>query len=699
MVNTFLTYTFAFLTLLFAAGAYLRRAKRPSMGPAAICAACSAFAAHYDAFWPMATLGAISLWAAFCSLNIIDLGWRFRTGLVATLVGLGFLSLWPTFSAMSEGRFWCPQYIEEGVSARLVAGLDLRGGIRLVYEVDVAEAIQDKRDNYAEEISSELARQLGHHEGDERPGEAALSKLAEQVKVLLPRGEPDEIVLQFQSAEDARRVDDQFRAEFQALTFKTSEGGKVATFAIKDSVASDLRSTAVQQAREIILRRVDELGLREAAVSTRGEDIIVEVPGTDEKAFDEIREIIGKTARLDFKLVSDDDFFGPVRAAIGGESPLEGLSFWTNQVAVGRTAEGDTQYKGVTSARMELQPDETEYEALERFRDWTDTLDVPQGREVGFELEMGRDDFGVVSDEPVAWRTHFLKRRTEITGDMVTAAQAGPDLNSGRGEWQVNLNFNDRGGRLFGKLTEMNVGRQFAIILDGRVSSAPVINGAIYGGSGRITMGQGNPETQRKDAKELEIVLKSGALPAPIVPVNEQLIGPSLGRDSIKAGTYGAAGGALLVIAFMILYYSRAGVIADIAVGTNLFLQLAILASFGASMTLPGIAGLALTIGMSVDSNVLINERIREEMKAGRSPRAAVEVGYDKALSAIVDGHLTTLIAGVVLAQYGTGPIKGFAVTLIVGVVTSIFSGVVVSRVFFDAWVKRRKAVTKLQMG
>ena len=249
------------------------------------------------------------------------------------------------------------------------------------------------------------------------------------------------------------------------------------------------------------------------------------------------------------------------------------------------------------------------------------------------------------------------------------------------------------------RITGANIGRRFAIILDNRIESAPVIQSRISGGTGVITMGSRDPEVQLRDSRKLELVLRSGALPAPISPTNEQRIGPSLGRDSIALGVQGAVGGGALVLVFMFLYYGGAGLIANLAVVLNLFLQLAVLATFGASMTLPGIAGLALTLGMSVDANVLINERMREEVRDGKSPRAAVEVAYSKALSAIVDGQLTTIIAGVVLAQYGTGPIKGFAVTLIVGVLCSIFTGVMVTRVLFDLWVRNLGSKGKLSLG
>jgi preprotein translocase subunit SecD len=196
------------------------------------------------------------------------------------------------------------------------------------------------------------------------------------------------------------------------------------------------------------------------------------------------------------------------------------------------------------------------------------------------------------------------------------------------------------------------------------------------------------------DAKKLELVLRSGALPAAISLSNEQIIGPSLGRDSIQQGIKGAGLGAALVVLLMVFYYRQAGLIADFAVLFNLFMQVAILSMFSASLTLPGIAGLALTMGIAVDANVLINERILEELVNGKSARAAVATGYDKAFSAILDAHVTTLIGGLILAQYGTGPIKGFAVTLIVGVGCSLYTAVVITRLFFEVWVRLRRQTT-----
>jgi preprotein translocase subunit SecD len=446
---------------------------------------------------------------------------------------------------------------------------------------------------------------------------------------------------------------------------------------------------------------VDELGLREAAISTRDEDIIIEIPGEDEKSFANIREIISQTARLEFKLLDDDtDFFGQIRATAKEETLPEGLEFAGENVSVGLDENGEANTRQNTFALLKKLPKETSQQCLQRFKEWVATLPVPPDREIGFELDYRTIDELTLKQEEAGWRTYFLKSRAEITGDMIRDAAAVPDQSQGSlGGWYVSLTFTDQGGRIFERITGANIKRRFAIILDSRVESAPVIQGRIPGGQAQITLGSGDPEAQLRDARALELVLRSGALPAPISPSNEQRIGPTLGRDAIDLAVQGALGGSILVLLFMIIYYQRAGFIADIAVVMNLFLQLSILAMFGAAMTLPGIAGLALTIGMSVDSNVLINERIREELAAGKSPRAAVEIGYRRAFSAIIDGHFTTVIAGVVLAQYGTGPLKGFAVTLIVGVICSIFTGVTVSRVMFDFWVRHLGRQGRLDMG
>lgn len=689
----------AAVTLLILALLY--RSKRVLLGFAAVLFGGSAAAAYVDAFWPMVILGMIGAWAAFTATEVVDFNWRLRAGLAGVVVGLAALVMWPTVSGWTD-KIPCPTFIKERVSFRLIAGLDLRGGLRLVYTVDVDEAIKDKRDHYYEDMRRELAKLFGLHQGDDTPSEQVYQKLREKVDIEAPRGRADVIRLRVKEGVDPGKIDERFLSQFRAeLGYTRTQDQRGYEFQIRSQVQSSIRERAVSQAREIILRRVDELGLREAAISTRDEDIIVEVPGEDEKGFATIREIISQTARLEFKMVDDDtDFFGQVRATAKPETLPEGLEFYNEAVPVGLDERGDVKTRENTYAFLKIGEKETHQQALARFREWVSTLPVPPDREVGFQLEYRTVDEITLKQEEYAFRTYLLKSRAEITGDMIRDAAAVPDQSpTSLGGWYVSLTFTDQGGKRFGQITGANVKRRFAIILDNRVESAPVIQTAIPGGQAQITLGTADPEAQLRDARKLELVLRSGALPAPISPSNEQRIGPTLGKDAIDLGVEGAIVGIALVLVFMLIYYQRAGIIANTCVLLNLFLQLSVLTMFGASMTLPGIAGLALTVGMSVDNNVLINERIREELAAGKSSRAAVDLGYRRALSAIIDGQITTVIAGIVLAQYGTGPLKGFAITLIVGTICSIFTGVLVSRLFFELWIRFLGRQARLDMG
>ncbi len=699
-VHQIIAYVFGAFFVVYGAIGYLSRAKRVPLWLGALFAAAGGGAAWSDSFWPMTVLGVFTLCAGFCATNIVDLNWRFRASIVLSVLTLGFFALWPSLDRGGLARVPCPHWVKERIDFRLVAGLDLRGGMRLVYTVDVEEAIKDRRDRYYEDMRTSLSKVFGLHSGDDRPTEETLVKLRDFAKVDAPRSPANTIRITLTDKADPSKVDARFLDQFRGdLTFSQSADKKEWNFRIKEESESAVRERAVGQAREIILRRVDELGLREASVSTRDEDIIVEVPGEDDKDFANIREIISQTARLEFKLLDDDmDYMAEVAKTATAETMPEGLEFLRETAPVGLDENGDQVNKPVTYAFLKKGEKEASQDALQRMREWAATLEPPPDRELGFEIVYETDP-DTLKESESGWRTYLLRSRAEITGDMVRDAIAQPDQQGSLGGWYVGIQFTDQGGRTFDRITGANVKRRFAIILDNRVESTPVILTRIAGGNASITMGSSDPQVQLRDARKLELVLRSGALPAPISPSNEQRIGPSLGSDSIRLGVQGAVGGGLLVLVFMVLYYRRAGLIADFAVATNLFLQLAVLATFGASMTLPGIAGLALTLGMSVDANVLINERIREELRQGKSPRAAVELGYGKALSAIVDGQLTTLISAVVLAQYGSGPIKGFAVTLMVGVTISIFTALVVSRVWFDLWVRGFGRLKKLDIG
>jgi len=690
VIATILMSIWGSLALILALAGLVHRPTRTITWLGTLAAAGAAAGARSDSFWTMVLLGMLALHLGFLALPIGDFSWRNRFGLVTAVGLLSALLLWPTASNMSAGRLPCPKYVKERVGARLVAGLDLRGGLRLVYTVDVAEAVKDKRDSYYEDMRRELAKLYADHQGDEAPSDAVLVKLRERIDLQAPRNRSHTILLSVKDGQDPAKIDTRFVNLFKPDLEMRRIDARNFEFSIRQAAESSIRERAVAQAKDIVLRRVDSMGLREAAVSTRDEDIIIEVPGEDEASFAEIRDIISKTARLEFKMVDDtSSYFETLEQSATPESLPEGLEFQRENAPIGLNEKGEELTGAVTYAYLPKAKDETTQQTFERLREWAVGLTPPADREIGFEIVRSVTDEASQKEEEVGYRTHLLRARAEITGDMIRDAQAMPDQSStGMGSWGVQLRFSDKGGNIFERITGDNVNKRFAIILDDKVESTPRIMDKISGGSSRITMGSGDPQVQLRDAKKLELVLRSGALPAPITPSNEQRIGPSLGKDSIRLGIEGAVAGGILVMLFMIMYYRLAGVIADLSVLMNLFVQLAVMASFGASMTLPGIAGLALTLGMGLDAHVLINERTREELRDGKGTRVAVELGYSKALSAIVDGQLTTLIAAIVLAQYGTGPIKGFAVTLMVGVACSMFTGVVVSRVLFDIWVR-----------
>jgi len=728
-----LAIAFGALALISLLAAWQNRAKRGVLLWAAICAGFAGAASNYHVFWPVSVMGLMSFWGLFAATNVQSSGWRHRVGLTLYIALGTALALYPTIhdeilcsqtKPAAEQRGTCPAVLKEMASEqrdeynkaaangekgftgfllqnipfRMVRGLDLAGGLRLVYSVQVDEAIRDKRDRSYDALRSGLTKLFGFSTAENATVED-MKKLAAKAKLQKPRDKADTIVLSLEDAADAAKVlEPQFLATYQRdLSYSPSADRKTITFRIKNEIGSDIRSKAVQQAKDTIARRIDGMGVKEVSPSVRDEDVIVEVPGNQEKEFDRIREIISETARLEFKLLDDEiDFFAPFVQQTEGLP--KAMRFEQENAPVGKSETGGTKTKPLYYARIQRLDGETMEEALKRFRAWAATLPVDEDHEIGFHKVFDVDETTEEYTE-VGWRTYFLKAKAELTGDMVSDAQAQPDRSdSGLGSWHVQMSLRTDGAERFEEITGANVKKRFAIILDNKVESAPVINEAIGGGVARISMGAGNLQQQRADATKLELVLRSGALPAPIALSNEQRIGALLGDDAIKDGVTGAGLGALLVLVFMMVNYKRAGLIANVAVLFNLLIQLAVLAMFNASMTLPGICGLALTIGASVDANVLINERIHEEMMNGKGARSAVAIGYEKAFSAILDGHVVMFIAGLILMQYGTGPIKGFAVTLIVGLITNLFTGVFVTKIMFDWWVRGR-TTGKISVG
>ena len=642
-----------------------------------------------DNFWGLVVASLVVVWALIGALPVMDGAWRTKVGFVAAVFLGSIVVLLPTFDDMSGGRFKCPKYVRDRITFGIVKGLDLQGGLRLVYTVEVEEAIRDKRDKFADEMRHELAVAFKLHEGDGLLKREELQKLEEKVHVSAP--ETAILKIKFKDPADVKVVDDRFKKKFNGELAQVLGGAGEVVFKIRQEVETQIRDKAVAQAKETVNRRVDELGLKETSVATRDEDIIIEVPGKDNADFERVKEIVRKTARLEFKMLDDDaDFFGKIPDTDVPAAENIEIRFENAPAGPGKSVKNNF-------ARINKRENETMLQALERLKKWTATLPVPDDHIIGYEkIEDPDEETGKFVEK--GWRTFYLYQRAEVTGEYITDAARAVNTQSGMPEVYVSITFSPAGADRFEEVTGANIQRRFAIILDDVINSAPVIKSKIGGGRASITMGAGDPDTQLKNAEKLEMVLRSGALPAPITPSNESLIGPTLGADAIKKGAIGAVGGASLVLLFMIFYYRGSGFVADTAVLFNLLIQLAILATLSGTLTLPGIAGLALTIGMAVDANVLINERIREELRAGRTIRAAVEAGYEKAFSAIVDGHVTIFISGLILSQYGTGPVKGFAYTLIIGIIASLFTGVFCTRLVFDYWVRGSKA-KRLSVG
>jgi SecD/SecF fusion protein len=426
--------------------------------------------------------------------------------------------------------------------------------------------------------------------------------------------------------------------EFPNLTLRSSSpntGRAEVELALNAKEVDYIENNSVAQSLEIIRNRIDQFGVSEPMLVKQGKDeIVVQLPGIKDP--ERALALIGRTAQLQFKLVDSQN-----------EVDLSALI--DQAIASGRLKKNFSHQQLNMALIGSIPPDD----------------------EVYFERKMERDS-GQVTMVPV-----LLKRRTLMTGSMLKTAAV--EITGPYNEPAVGITLNSRGARIFDEITRQNVGKQLAIILDDIVQSAPVIRERISGGKAQIT---GSFTTEQ--AHDLAIVLRAGALPAPVDIVQNLTVGPSLGRDSIRAGIASAILGMFLVVMFMMFYYRLSGLIADLALLLNLILMLAALSLFRATLTLPGIAGIVLSIGMAVDSNVLIFERMREEFVLKKPIRSAVAGGYDKALWTIVDSHITTLITALALFLFGTGPIKGFAVTLSVGVIFNLFTALYGTRAVYD---------------
>ncbi len=442
-----------------------------------------------------------------------------------------------------------------------------------------------------------------------------------------------ELAIALKQASDAEAVVklmDEHYANFQEVTTE----GALLRFGLRDDEVDRVKNSAINQALETIRNRIDQFGVTEPLIQRLGlNQIAIQLPGVKDPQ--RAKALIQETALLEFKLLEE--------APVAADLPV--------QVEKGGEEKVLAEFEGR----------------------------LPDGAEILFETIVSEPD-GRVFSQPF-----LVKKEAALTGDVLQDARVEIDEMGGPA---VGVTLDSKGAGEFDRITAANVGKRMAIVLDGKVYSAPRINERISGGRAII-----NGTFTTDEANDLAVVLRAGALPAPLKTLQDLTVGPSLGKDSIEKGVRTTLIAGSLVLLFMMVYYRVSGVIANLAVFLNLICLLGALSGLNATLTLPGIAGIILTIGMGVDSNVLIFERIREELRQGRPVRLAVDAGYDKAFLTIVDSHVTTLITGVALFLFGTGPIKGFAVTLCLGIAINLFTALVGTKVVFD-FMNRRKVET-----
>ncbi|HEX5037014.1 MAG TPA: protein translocase subunit SecD [bacterium] len=557
--------------------------------------------------------------------------WRFFTYLTLALLLISAYILTPTLGHFGKIREAAeaagtklPWYVNLFPADEIKLGLDLQGGIYAELEVELEDAIKNRVDLTASEI---------HRLSESEPfAPASVDHIPDtaNIKVTLKKEEDRSALTSW--------VRDKYGETLEEK--RDLKADKVVVYEFAEKFNAKTKDDAVRQALETIRHRIDRYGVSEPTIVRLGNNrISIELPGMTDP--DRALNLIKKAGRLEFRMVDENVADGEVR-------------------------------KLVNDARTELNITEGYSEEIVKKINQQLKGKIPEDSEILYEVQ-----YDPVTKKIAGGVPYLLKRKAEVTGDMLKNAQVNVHDN----EPYVSLTFNQLGTQLFGALTKANVGKRLAIVLDDNVSKAPVIRSEIPNGQAQITLGFGNYQQVLKEAEDLTLVLREGALPARLKELTKTVVGPSLGRDSIQRGIHVSLIAAALVVLFMILYYRVSGLLADVALAINIVFLLACLAMFQATLTLPGIAGIVLTIGMAVDGNVLIFERMREEKRAGKSGRTILHEGYKNAMSAILDSNITTFLSGAVLYQFGTGPIRGFAVTLMVGIVTTLFTNIFVTRI------------------
>lgn len=642
----------------------------------------------------------------------------FRVGMIVLFLGLTIYYLFPTLQWSLEQRHMESmteaervQYENENRAKHqrlqanaLSLGLDLRGGMYVTLEVGTPQLVRDLAGEFADDYLEEVI-------------ETARLRALEQNSGFI-----SEFVTEFESRDPNALLSRYFRSDASNIT-RRSPNSEVQSYLLTQE------SAAVDRAVEIIRSRVDRFGVTEPSILIQGANrIVVELPGVDDE--ERVRDLLRGTARLEFRLTPEPEEINNTKQLVAQyfANLLEEQQESADAESSTEEAEEATDESGQTS--NETQVDSEEEDNLEDILataedtgiQTTDDGELPNLLEV-FDLRgTNQYSFGFAAAQDTASVNRLLemeevqnliprnmellwgarpfqsdggielyemiavRSQVELTGDAISEARVAFDPTTNVPE--VSMTMDSEGGRRWSRITGANIGKPVAIVLDNMVYSYPTVQSKINNGRSSISGLGGITE-----AEDLVNILMSGALPAPLDIVEERTVGASLGEASISAGLYSTLFGLAVVAIFMVVYYHKAGLVADIALFLNIIFILGILAAFQATLTLPGIAGIVLTIGMAVDANVLIFDRIREEMRGGKTLRAAIDSGYSRSLSAIIDSNVTTFFVAVILYSFGVGPIKGFAVTLMAGIVASLFSALVITRVIID-YMTRDKSAT-----
>jgi preprotein translocase subunit SecD len=551
---------------------------------------------------------------------------RLRT--ILAILGVALAIVWVAPNVVNMENKWWPS------KNKLNYGLDIQGGLHLVMGVDVQGVVAESTTRLVNSLKADFAKENIN---------------VTEIKAIKP--EEGEVTVTAADAESRDKAKDYLAKHYGTTLQEMSSADNQLVLRYYDSYLNDYKQKVVRQAIETIRNRIDEFGVAEPSITQQGSNrILVQLPGMADA--EKAKELINTTAKLDFMIVSREKSTQDLQAMIAEAEKAGGYTMATTKYS-----EYVTRLNNDLKGKL---PDKT--------------VIYFEKSENAQKMEIGAIPF-------------LLKTDTDLNGGALDDAY----VSYGQyGEPEVALTFNSAGANHFADLTGNHKGEQMAIVLDRVVKSAPSIKDRIGGGRAVITLGGGRDRQKGMDeAKMISTALRAGALPASLEQLEERRVGPSLGSDSIGKAKMASYIGAIIIIIFMAAYYRSMGVIADICLFFNIMSVFALLTSLGATLTLPGIAAIALTVGFAVDANVLINERIREELGHGASWKHALQEGYHRAMSAIVDANITTAATAVVLLYFGTGPVRGFAVNLLIGVATTMFANVFLSKVIVDTLVNK----------